>query len=144
MPKCRGSLKPFTCRIEADDWNYIWTVGRGKNFNAALRYFVHIIRYLEAEGLAEIRGYFEPKEWKFMADVLKDRNEPVWEKNELIRAVMEIRHMEAKTSYYGVEPAALCDKIRQLNSIHVLALTERVYQFWHRSELVKMDEWARY
>lgn len=136
--------RAVTCRIDPDDWNYVYAKGRGRSFNSAIRFFVHILRDLEAEGLAELRGYFEPKEWKFMADAMKRNTEPIWSKNELQRIIMDIRNMEATASYYDVIPAKLVDKIANLNSIHVLAVTQRVHEFWERSEGVTMDEWARY
>ena len=136
--------RAVTCRIDPDDWDYIFNTGRGRSFNSAMKYFIRIVRDMEAEGLAEIRGYFMANEWKFMADALKRHTEPIWSKNELQLHIMNIRHMEAKSSYYGVEPAALCEKISALTAVHVLALTQRIHEFWERSEAVSMDEWARY
>ena len=139
-----SKLHGTTVRLEKDDWNYIYSKGRGRTFNQAIKFFVHIMRDIEAEGLAEIRGYFRPNEWKFMAEALKRSTEPIWAKNELIRLIMEIRNMEATSSYYDVKPALLCDKIRGLNAVHVLAVTQRVHEFWLRSEGVSFDEWAQY
>lgn len=133
-----------TVRLEPDDWRYVYSKGRGRSFNHALNYFIGILRQMEAEGLAEIRGYFEPKEWKFMADALKNNTQPICNKQELQRLIMDIRNMEAKSSYYEVSPAELCDKIAGINAVHVLAITQRVHEFWHHSEAVTMDEWARY
>lgn len=137
-------FKALTCRVDPVDWQYIYDKGCGASFNKALRFFIGMVRDIEAEGLAEVRGYFEPQEWKFMADALKDRVEPLWNKHELSRIVMNIKNMEAASSYYGVKPSKLCDKINELNSIHVLAVTQRIHEFWHRSEFVTMNEWAQY
>ena len=136
--------KNTTCRIDPDDWDYVFKKGRGRIFNAAMNILIRIVRGMEAEGLAEIRGYFGANEWKFMADALKKHTEPIWDKNELQLYIMNIANMEVKSSYYGVVPAELCDKIRALTAVHVLALTQRIHEFWERSEAVSMDEWARY
>ena len=138
------NLKYFTCRILPDDYNYIYAKGRGRSWNAALRDFIQLVRDLEGEGLAELRGYFTPAEWMFMADALKSTDGPFWSRNELQRQIMEIRHMEAKSSYYGVEPAKLCEKVAPLSPINVLALTQRIHDFWYFSDAVTMAEWARY
>lgn len=131
-------------RFEPDDFAYVNNKGRGRTFNKAMAIFIRLMREIEAEALAELRGYFTNGEWCFMAEALKNQREPIASKNELSRLIMMVQNMETTSSYYGVVPAELCDKIMALQSVHVLAISERVNEFWHRSELVTMREWAEY
>lgn len=134
----------FYLQLEDDERNYIFEKGRGDTMTKAMHYFVRVLRGLEGEGLNEIRGYFAHNEWKFLADALKDDPDPIWSKEELIRRVMRIRNMETTASFYNVVPKDLCEKISALNGCHVFAITARVHEFWERSQLVSMDEWAQY
>lgn len=133
-------------RLSYDDRVYISYKGRGKSTNEALNICIRLLREMESEGLAEIRGYLEPGEWKYIANVLKGSEEPIASKNELTRRVMDIKMFEVLASYYGVEPAKLSDKIQGLNSCHVLAISQRCHEYWLFGEPqgVTIDEWARY
>lgn len=138
------AAKEFTIRIEPDDWEYIYNKGRGRTYNKAFAIFIRLMRGIEAEALAELRGYFTADEWKFLAEALKKQREPFTSKEELQRLVMMIKNLEATSSYYNVRPADICEKISGLSSAHVLVITERVNEFWHRSEAVSFNDWAQY
>lgn len=136
--------KPFTCRLDNDEWLYVYNKGFGHTFNESLRYFIRYVRDMEGEGLAELRGYFTPNEWKYMADALDNCSQPIWSRNELSRKVMEIRNLEAKRSYYNIDLSELCEKISSLSPIHVMVVSQRIHEFWDRSQAVTMDEWSKY
>lgn len=138
------AAKEFTIRIEPDDWEYIYNKGRGRTYNKAFAVFIRLMKGIEAEALAELRGYFTADEWKFLAEALKKQREPFTSKEELQRLVMMIKNLEATSSYYNVRPVDICEKISGLSSAHVLAITERVNEFWHRSEAVSFNDWAQY
>lgn len=133
-------------RLDQDDADYIQHKGRGASFNEALRNCVKLLRDMEAEGLAEIRGYFQPNEWKFLANVLKGDEQPIASKNELCRRVMRIRLLVVLTSYFGIEPAKIVDKIQALNACHVTAITQRIFDYWNNGEPqgVDINDWSRY
>ena len=139
------NTKEARIRFEWDDYYYIRNKAHSdRTFNKCLSIFIRLMREIEGEALAELHGYFQPNEWKFMAEALKQCRELQASKNELQRQVMMIQNMEAKSQFYHVVPTELCEKIATLSSIHVLCIYQRVNEFWHRSEFVSMDEWARF
>lgn len=137
--------KEARVRFEWDDYNYIRNKATSEHtFNKCLAIYIRLMREIEGEALAELRGYFKPNEWKFIADALKQCRELQASKNELQRQIMMIQNLEAKSQFYQVVPTELCEKIAALSSIHVLCVYQRVNEFWNRSTLVSMDEWARF
>lgn len=139
------NTKDARVRFEWDDYKYLRNKAPSeRTFNKCLATFIRIMREIEGEALNELRGYFKPNEWKFMAEALKDCRELQCSKNELQRQVMLIQNMEARAQFYQVVPAELTEKIATLSSVHVLCIYQRVNEFWHRSEFVSMDEWAKF
>lgn len=132
-------------RLDADDYEYVLQKGHGATFNQSLRILIHTMQGIEAQALLELRGYFTSDEWKFMADILMLNSDIITTRDELGRIIMQAKNLNAKTDLYGISLPILIDKIRSLNTAHILAACERVHGYWlEYGKGIVFEEWANY
>ena len=103
-------------------------------------YYIRIIRRLYGDAESELRGFFAPNEWEYIArclrglDCTKGRNRydtaTATSKADLCRVLRQTSN-HARAELCGVDAYALCDRIMgSLGALHVLVVRRRVYELW--------------
>ena len=103
-------------------------------------YYCRIMRRLYADAESELRGFFSPNEWEYIARCLrglelvtgKNRfdSSGATSKSELCRVLRQTSN-QARAELCGVDAYALCDRIMgSLGALHVLVVRRRVYELW--------------
>lgn len=121
----------------------------GGSVNAGLVFALGLSDAISAAGLAELRGYFKPHEWRFLASTTMAAvpRTPLaaTSVDDLCRVISNSKNKKAGAILYGVDVSAFCKKLRDnLSAVHVYAIWMRIKDYVLHEEEVEMKEWAEF
>lgn len=107
---------------------------------------IKILQQIRKISLKELRGVFKENEWKFLADVLKDKiitSEFRCLQSGLIAEIEESEHFYGKASKMKIDLKEITEKIEILTGAEIDAIYFRVEQFWGDKNR-NIDDWCRW
>lgn len=139
-------------RMSERDYEYLTHLSEEGSINQGVSNASRILSAMEGQALYELRGVFEPGEWKYMADMLK--NIPLTEERkvqitELNRLITDPRGLIALKGKYRIDPYEITSKLHRLTGIHSFAITRRIERFWQTVDGLsdyseEYASWAQY
>lgn len=122
---------------------------QGGTVNAGLVYALGLSDAIAAAGLADLRGYFTPSEWLFLASTTMDGipRTPLaaTSVDELCRVISNSKNKKAGALLYGVDVSAFCERLRaDLSTVHVYAIWARIKDYDLHQDEVELREWAEF
>lgn len=128
---------PTAVRFSLADRRYLQSLDSNNSaVGTGAQNAVNILRGIEANGLAELRGVFTPNEWHAVADMLRGHStDDIHTRNDMF-VVIDSPEFNATYRSYRVDINTYRDKIQTLNCAQVFALMRRVYRYWEDVETV--------
>lgn len=151
-PRSRSVKAVGNVSLETEDADFL---AQGFRYmNEGLKYYMTAMRILYSEAESELRGFFNPGEWEYIARCLRGvegvlgRNytdvSAALSKDDLCRTLRQCRQRD-KALLCNVNAYELCDKIRDnLTSLHVMVIRRRVFDFWYSGKGEDIEAWAAY
>ena len=136
-----NNLKMISIQLTPADWKYIQRRGRLPMVNKALVALLTQLRRIQGLSLAELNGWFTAEEWKYLADLLKDNY--VGSKGELLELITNTDNLISRMTFYSIDQSDFVKRRSQINEIHVMAITDRVADYWEGKDLIDLGEWAQ-
>lgn len=143
--------KLCSIRISERDYTYLTQLSDELSINQGVCAAARILSSMEGQALYELRGVFEPGEWKYMAEMLRgiplseERKVQITELNRLLADPRGLIHLKTK---YGIDPYAITSKLHRLTGIHSFAITRRIEHFYQSAgdnpPIEDFNAWAQY
>jgi hypothetical protein len=118
-----------------------------QSLNASLVAALSRLRVIRLTAMSELKGYFTPDEWIFIADGL---NGTLVDDTFSCSVSAFIAHCEDSEKYestatrHNVDLNAFVEKVKKLHGANIEAIYRRAQQFWQDSMNVDLSEWAKF
>ena len=138
--------KTVTLRLPQDVADYINQQADGGSVTDGVKNIVAKLQRHERYADVELRGRFTPEEWKFLADSLNGTmtlDDFRFSASALVAHNEDSQLYDGTAARWGIDLAALNEKVSTLSAAQVEALYRRIERFWANSETIDLDVWAR-
>jgi hypothetical protein len=118
-----------------------------KNVTRAVRALVHMANLVYAENEYELRGMFEPTEWEYMANVLRDIDIEDFARvsnSALLASILVQPTYGMMAEFFRIDQMDFSRRIRQLSASHTFAVWWRIRQHWANPDEQTMEEFSKW
>lgn len=133
--------------LTSDEREKFKILGKG-NLTWGVRCCYEIISVLYSTGLADLRGFFNEAEWKFMWHVmsldLPDHATMYTQTAHLCSLIVKPENVSKVAKYYGVDAMDIRDRVwESFHPMHTFALWWRVQELKYGSG-GELEDWAKF
>jgi len=145
VKKRRQGMENWGIAISRVDREYACQCG--KSVASGIAWALNALRAITANAERDLKGYFTPDEWKYMAYIMREESaqEAANQCSPDILINMLRNPKELFAGYITCDPMELSNKIEGLLCSHVLAIWVRVDHYWRfNDKQISLDDWAKF
>lgn len=136
--------KTVTLRLPQDIADYI--ASNGNSVTEGIKKVVNLLQRHERHADMDLRGIFEPKEWKFLVDSLNGtivQDDFRFSREALVANNEDSDMYEGAAARWGVELKKLNEKCMRLSASQVEALYRRIEKYWESPD-AELEQWSNF